>query len=321
MHESILLEHIYATNALLGKQVTIPPGDDMGAIQIGGEEVLITVDQLLDGVHFQLSKDPIGKIAKKAITRNLSDVAAMGGLPVAAVAAGCIPHNFRQEQAEILFDTMRNTAEKYQCPLIGGDIATGDQPLNISVTVMATMKGIPPMLRCGAQIGDVICVTGQLGGSQHSLDGYTHHLDFEPRLQVARMLATHHQHRPNCMIDLSDGLASDLAHLCRAASLSATVDEKLLPFSKTTALLADQGDHPKWKHAVSDGEDYELCFTMTPSHAEGLIANGIDGVPVTCIGMMEPSRGESIVRIRLPDKTYKDITDLGWQHIGQPEPS
>ena len=226
MRELDLLQHIYAANAALPAGVTIPPGDDMGAVTIGDAQVLITVDQVADGVHFDLKNSPLEKIARKAITRNLSDVAAMGAVPVAAVVAGCLPRGFGEANANALGDHMRAVARGFGCPLIGGDISMWDHPLLLSVTVLAETKGVDPLLRTGAREGDVICVTGALGGSLVTMPDetqprdsrgrreYTHHLDFEPRLNVARALASSAELRPRCMIDLSDGLAQDLPRLC-----------------------------------------------------------------------------------------------------------
>src|SRR5687768_12402279 len=128
MRERDLLGHIFDQNPRLPPGVTIPPGDDMGAVRIDGAEVLVTVDQAIDGVHFRLDYAPLELIGRKAMTRNLSDVAAMAALPVAAVAAAALPRSFTQKQADGLFDAMRATGEHSGCPLIGGDITVHDGP-------------------------------------------------------------------------------------------------------------------------------------------------------------------------------------------------
>src|SRR5690606_30452530 len=122
------------------------------------------------------------KVARKAITRNLSDVAAMAARPSGAVVAASLPRDFGEARANELFDHMRKTAEAFGCPLFGGDLAMWDHPLLLSVTVLAEPAETAPVLRSGAKVGDIIYVTGQLGGSLQNVAGRCHHLDFEPRL-------------------------------------------------------------------------------------------------------------------------------------------
>jgi len=315
MRELELLSHIYRSNPALPGTVTIPPGDDMGALTVGGGRALVTVDQLADGVHFDLTIHPLEKIGRKAITRNLSDVAAMAAKPVGAVAAACLPKGFGEERAKTLFDAMRATAESFDCPLIGGDISTWDQRLILTVTVFAEPDGIDPVLRSGAQVGDTVYVTGTLGGSLVTLDdppGYIHHLDFTPRIDLARKLAGDPKTRPHAMIDLSDGLGQDLTRLCERSGVSAQVDAQRLTISTAAHISAEKSGHPAWRLAVGDGEDYELCFTA-PS---GSMPDKIDGVPITAVGRILAKTASASVSVRLPDGTTTDVKDLGWEHQG-----
>lgn len=294
VRELELLRTIYAANRALPDTVTIPPGDDMGAIRVGDVTLLVTVDQVADGVHFDLEHAPLAGVGRKAVARNLSDVAAMAAKPVAAVAAGCLPRDFGKDRADQLFEAMRAAAAAHHCPLIGGDVAMWDGKLLLSVTVFAEPAGIEPVLRRGAKVGDGVFVTGELGRSLAT----GHHLTFEPRVSLARTLALSPATRPNCMIDLSDGLAKDLPHLCRAAGVGAVIDAAALP-------LRGDGD---WRNAVGDGEDYELLFT-----SDKLIPGNVGGVPVTRIG--EIVAGHDVV-IRLHDGTMRGVNDLGWEHHG-----
>lgn len=315
MRELELLSHIYRSNPTLPSAVSIPPGDDMGAISIGDSTVLVTVDQLADGVHFDLASTPLDKIARKAITRNLSDVAAMAAKPVGAVAAACLPRGFGEDQTKSLFDAMQSVAHGFKCPLIGGDISIWDQKLILTVTVFAEPAGHDPIRRSGAQVGDTVYVTGQLGGSLITLDDppdYTHHLDFTPRIDLACKLASDPDTRPHAMIDLSDGLGLDLPRICQQSGVGATIHADQLPISAGATIAAKRSGKAAWQHAMGDGEDYELCFTAPPD----TVPTEIDGVPITAIGAVtEQSTGPRVI-VLLPDGTRADTTGLGWEHTG-----
>ena len=312
VREEPLLQHIYVHAGDPTAAVTIPPGDDMGALRWGDETVLVAVDQLGDALHVQLETTPLEKIARKAMTRNLSDVAAMAARPRGAVVAAALPRDLGDTRATDLFDALRHAGEAFGCPLVGGDIAIWKAPLMLSVTVLAEPAGIEPVLRSNARIGDAIYVTGSLGGSLETVGGYTHHLDFEPRIELARLLAENPRTRPHCMIDLSDGLGRDLARICRASRVSALVDARILPISQAAHQAAQRSDQPPWYHAISDGEDYELLFTAPPE----VIPTALAGVHITRIGTIQRPRGEHgyEARLRLPDDALVDMGELGWEH-------
>ncbi len=315
MRELELLSHIYKANPALPGAVTIPPGDDMGAVVVGGVTLLVTVDQVADGVHFELENTPLQKIGRKAITRNLSDVAAMAGKPVGAVAAACLPKGFPEADAKTLFDAMRSTAEAFGCPLIGGDISSWDQRLILTVTVFAEPDGIEPVTRNTAKVGDAVYVTGALGGSLIEMDnppGYVHHLDFTPRISPARKLAGNPVTRPHAMIDLSDGLAQDLTRICERSGVRAQIECERLPASAAARLAAARSGQPVWRHALGDGEDYELCFTAPPD----VIPVQIDGVPITRVGqILRPGPGP-VVTLLQSGGAVTDAAGLGWEHTG-----
>lgn len=316
MRECDLLEHIYQANANLPKTVTIPPGDDMAAVRFCHMSALITVDQIADGVHFDSATTPIEKIGRKAITRNLSDVAAMAAVPVSAVVAACLPRHLGQAQTNKLFDAMRCVAESYECPLIGGDIAIWDRPLVLTVTVMASPEDIRPLLRSSATVGDMICVSGQLGGSLETIGDYTHHLDFEPRIALARALGANPDLELHAMIDLSDGLAKDLAHICRASGVGAEILVDHLPVSSAACAISRRDHRPPWEHALDDGEDYELCFTLS-SRSKSSLPRQVAGVEITPIGTIaqRDDADQPNVVVKLPDGSSLRLDpSLGWEH-------
>ncbi|MEM7625363.1 MAG: AIR synthase related protein [Planctomycetota bacterium] len=310
MRENDLLQHIYAANPGLATAfpgVTIPPGDDMGAIEFGGRTLLVAADQVINRVHFDLTRTPLEKIGRKAITRNLSDVAAMAARPAAAVAAVALPRGFGHDRAAALFDAMRLTGESFGCPLIGGDTAIHDGPLSISVTVLAEpWDGVEPVRRRGEdmqqlpRVGDAIYVTGELGNSFAT----GHHLDFTPRLELAKFLAENPATRPTAMMDLSDGLAQDLPRLVAHAELQARV----LPVREGTP-------EPRWHHAIGDGEDYELLFTAA---ADAPIPDAFgeddDAVLITRVGTVTDAGGIVVITPENQRVRLEDSGAGGWEH-------
>lgn len=335
VREMEILRGVFAANGRLPGTVTIPPGDDMGGMMVGDVELLVGVDQVIDGVHFDLATTSIAKVGRKAVTRNLSDVAAMGAVPVGMVASAQLPRGFASADADALCEAMRVTGEQYGCALIGGDVAVVDGKLAISVTVFAKMDdvcgnnkpqtagmagkntgekvrekvgasgGRRGVLRGGAKVGDGVYVTGVLGGSLITWAGVTPHLDFEPRLGVGRRLAGH----VHAMIDLSDGLATDLRHVCAMSGVGAQVWVDALPLRESVAGAVDG-----WQHALSDGEDYELCFCAEPETVTALIDDdgGIDGVRVTRIGTIVPASDD--IALVHQDGTIEKLTAHGWEH-------
>ena len=305
MREFELIRSIIAHNGSLPEQVMIPPGDDMAALRLGDTELLAAVDQVIEGVHFDRDSATLEQIGRKAVTRNLSDIAAMAARPLASLASVILPKGFAEDDAERLLRAIRETAAAYDAPLIGGDTAAAEAPLTLSVTVLAHADGVEPVRRTGANPGDAIYITGLLGGSLHPYGDKTHHLDFEPRIDLARTLASNPDTRPTAMIDLSDGLARDLPHLVRGAEIKA----HLLPVSAVARQIKARDGRPGWLHAVADGEDYELLFT---ANADAPIPKQIGGVPLTRVG--EVTDGEGILLIDGAERIH--LEGLGWEHHG-----
>ena len=317
VRESTLLEYICGHDRSWPPDVAIPPGDDLALVRIGDADVLMGTDQVADGIHFDLTDCPLALVARKALTRNLSDVAAMAARPVCAVAATMLPRTFEQAKAEELVDHLHRVAGVFHCPVVGGDVAIWDGPLQLSVTIIAEPDGITPVRRVGAQADDVICVSGRLGGSLETVDGAAHHLTFEPRIALARCLAGDAAMRPGCMIDLSDGLAIDLERLCTASGLGAEVAVERLPIAEAAHIAEKRDGRPAWEHAVGDGEDYELLFTLSPQQAEQLLPFVHDGVAVTDVGRMRGGASGISVGFHLDDGSVRGRDDLGWEHRGR----
>lgn len=258
MAESDLLAHIRGRSTDLAGlagafgEIVVGPGDDCAVIREPGSAgpeglLLIGVDQLVEGRHFEAGT-PIDLIARKAVARSVSDIAAMGGRPCWGLATGVLPDGFAQGNE--LFDAMARWARHWNCPLIGGDIAFGPGPLSLTVTVAGRMRpGSGPLLRSGARPGDELWLTGQVGGSFES--GW--HLRFEPRIDAG--LAAAACGTVHAAIDLSDGLGRDAARVGVASGVRLEFEAAGLPVNHRCA---------GWQQAVAEGEDYELLIACAP---------------------------------------------------------
>jgi thiamine-monophosphate kinase len=302
MRESDLLKHVYAMAGGPTPEVPIPPGDDMAMVQFHDRALLAAVDQVVDGRHVDTSRAPLDLVGRKAVTRSLSDVAAMAAKPVALMAAVTLPPDFGHDRATALFDAVRRTAQRYACPLVGGDIGffrDASSPLVCTVAVLAEPGPGGPVTRSGALAGDVIAVTGTLGGSLGP-DGLGRHLTFEPRLAEASTLAETLGRRLHAMIDISDGLGRDASHLAECSDVQIEIDAERIPCAEGV----------DWRRAMSDGEDYELCFA-----AAGEVPSQVGELPVAVVGRVRerPGPHDPRVVVRAGERIL-DGSSLGWEH-------
>lgn len=300
MGEFDLLRHVYTRNDALPAAAFIPPGDDMGALRLGGKSILAAVDQLIDGRHVVLERVGLAAAGRKAIARSVSDIAAMAAYPRAALVAVCLPEESSDADARTLFDGMAEAGRAFGTPLIGGDIARGPGPLSCSVTVLAEPGPAGIITRRGAQAGDGVYVTGELGGSLRP-DGTGHHLSFTPRVDAALELALTLGDRLHAMIDLSDGLGRDAGHLADGAGACITIEATAVPRRGDVDLEA----------AIGDGEDYELLFTAAGEVPE-TVSDGCGGIiPVTRIGTV--AAGPTGVRLHVAGD-LRDVSEAGFSH-------
>lgn len=300
MEEFAFIDWIRGQTRLDPSRVPVGPGDDCAVVRVGGESLLVTTDPCADGVHFRLAECGPRAAAAKVMKRNLSDIAAMGGEPIAAVAAVTLPRGFAEADAKELYLGLREAGDAFDCPVVGGDVSAWDHPLLLTVTMFGRPAGERPILRSDARPGDAICVTGTLGGTLAS----GHHLRFTPRVREAAALVRGFD--VHAMIDLSDGLASDLRHVCRESGVAAELDAAAVPVSPAAAGTADP-----LAAALTDGEDYELLFTLAADAAADLEARQPLGVPVRRIGRIVAGEGITLVR---PGGRREPLTASGWRH-------
>lgn len=258
--------------------VLVGPGDDTAVLRPPTGSLLVTTDMLLEGSCFRLAEAGPFRVGRKALAVNLSDIAAMAGVPTAAVVSVGLPREGGRELAEQLYLGMRKVADEFKVPLVGGDTNSWNGPLSISVTMLGEATSRGPVLRSGAKLGDWIMVTGPLGGSILG-----HHLDFMPRVREA--LRLHESADLHSMIDISDGLAKDLHHICEESNCGAVLNAEAIPISDAARRLARTDGISELDHALSDGEDFELVFTVSPEDGERLLSEQpVPGITVHHIG-------------------------------------
>jgi len=262
----------------VSRKVKVAIGDDTTVIQQDKQhDLLLTVDTSIDGIDFLLKEQPADKIAKKVLAQNLSDIAAMGGVPEYALISLGMPSDLPVKTVDLFYRGLCQMARRYQVSIVGGDMSRSRQ-FFASVTLSGRVARDKAVLRSGAKSGDWILVTGQLGGSILGS-----HLNFVPR--VKESLALTRRYKLNAMIDVSDGLVTDLGHLLKASGKGAVLRLDHIPIAPAARRLAQKSGETALKHALSDGEDFELLFTCAPSVARKLLkAKGGIQTRITHIG-------------------------------------
>jgi thiamine-monophosphate kinase len=282
-----------------GKGVRVGIGDDTAVlVGTGAKDLLFTTDMLIEGRHFRLSEATPAQIGRKALAVNLSDIAAMGGTPTHAVVSVGFPARTPLALAEGISKGMRVLAQKYRVNIVGGDTNRSDRVV-ISVALLGEAPKGGSVLRSGACPGDIVFVTGSLGGSYAS----KRHLTFDPRLAESHFLVK--RFRPTAMMDISDGLASDTRRLAKASGVDILLVEECVPRAPLVKSTA---------HALSDGEDFELLFTLSPRNAARLTLARPKGLaPFTPVGKV--LRGDGHVRLLRVDGSVTPLRETGFDHF------
>jgi thiamine-monophosphate kinase len=293
-------------------------GDDTAVLRAPAGTILFTADLLVDGVHFDLHLTGPEDLGWKAIAVNASDAAAMGGVPRRALVSLGLPSTVEVEWLESLYAGMRQCCNAFDMAIAGGDISRC-RCLVISVALLGNPAGRLVVQRNGARVGDAVCVTGVLGasaaglellrtGGSAGLDLIRAHLRPVPRVREAEVLR---RHLPSAMIDVSDGFAADLGHICDASGVGVVVDADRLPVFRSSGVDLRQAPLDL---ALAGGEDYELCFTIPAKRAEEAAAavTGATGTPVAIVGeVVEADRGRRLVR----GGVEGDLGAAGWDHL------
>jgi thiamine-monophosphate kinase len=318
--EDKLVESIVEALAPKGApNLALGVGDDAALLRPRpGYEIILTCDWFLEGSHFLRGKHSPDSVGWKCLARAVSDIAAMGGQPKCFLLSLALPQTLTGGWLNQFLAGLRRAARSFSCPPAGGDTTRCDEIL-ISVTVIGEVRAGEAILRSGAKPRDLIFVTGRLGEAELGLrslrSGRTlsgrgdlsikKHLYPEPRLALGQWLAR--RRVATSMMDLSDGLSSDLSRLCAASRVGARIAIGKIPKAKVLG-----GKTPKHldatELALHGGDDYELLFTVRPSRARGLPAT-FGGIPLTCIG--EITRERRLMRVG-PGEREETLTVRGW---------
>ncbi|MCE5186283.1 MAG: thiamine-phosphate kinase [Planctomycetaceae bacterium] len=304
MNKEDLITSWYAEQTKVDASIIpITIGDDMAQVRAGVDgTLLITTDMLLDGVHFDLASCTLEQAGYKAMAASLSDCAAMATVPVCAVGATALPAYFTANELKELHKGTSRASQMFNCPVIGGDITKwrhADGRFAVAITMLSRVSGWhEPVRRSGARPGDIVCVTGTLGGS---LLGK--HLSFTPRVNEA--LAITKAAKLNSMMDISDGLSTDLSRICTQSAVGAILEAHQIPQSKAVRKLADP-----LGSALHDGEDFELLFTLSEDEYRKLPK--LETTSITRIGVITEKLG---LHIRMSACGLMPLEPQGFDHL------
>lgn len=292
--------------------VVVGVGDDCAVVRPSAdslEDWVFTSDPVIEGRHVEPSTDP-GAIGHKAIARALSDLAAMGAEPRWAVVNVTAPPEYPMARLEAVYAGLRSTASRFGLSIVGGDVAQS-APLSLHVFACGALPRGSACLRSAVQPGDLLYVTGRLGGS-----GAGGHLTFTPRVTEGRWL----RDRVNAMIDISDGLASELRHLATASTVELRVENARIPLALPHPETPPRPGHDTTPldHALHDGEDFELLFSLPNSAAAALERDWPPGFPLlTRIGAAAAAAAGGRVLLIAADGAESELTSGGYRHFGK----
>jgi thiamine-monophosphate kinase len=297
-------------------------GDDCAVLRLRpGQETLVTTDFSLEGIHFRRDWHPPESVGHRCLTRGLSDIAAMGGEPVAAFLSLALPRDLPQSWVRAFFRGFVSLAERFKVVLAGGDTAESPDGILADIIVVGSAPRGKSVLRSGAKPGDRVFVSGELGGSAAAVArmqgqtasraknkklnprDYPRHFYPEPRIELGRILRK--KGLASAMIDTSDGLSTDLAHLCEESGVGAELDAALIP----RARVGKPSREVELDLALHGGEDYELLFTVPESKR---MPAQIAGATVTQIGRITRRRR---LFLRAEPNVTRELEPRGWEHF------
>lgn len=292
-------------------------GDDCAVLRVPrGHQMLVTTDFSLEGIHFRRDWHPAEVVGYRCLARGLSDIAAMGGQPVAAFLSLALPRNLSQAWVRQFMHGLIRLAQQFGVTLAGGDTAESQNGILADIIVVGTVPKGESVLRSGARAGDFVYVSGKLGGSEAAVARmrrepkrklnqreYPQHFFPQPRIELGRVLRE--RNLASAMIDISDGLSTDLAHICEESGVGAEIQAELIP----RAVIGRPLRLVSLQLALHGGEDYELLFTAPPGKR---IPSRIAGTPITQIGRITRARK---ILLMSQDGAGHELELRGWEHF------
>ncbi len=327
-----LIDHLTKNIVLRNSSSIKGVGDDAAVIENKNKLTLVSTDLLVEGVHFDLTYTPLKHLGYKAAAVNISDIVAMNGVAKQLIIGISVSNRFSVEAIEELYEGIRQACQVYNVDLVGGDTTSSVKGLFLSITVIGEVDKEDVVYRDTAKAGDLVCVTGDLGAAymgllflerekaefkgnpdmQPDLEGHDYILERqlkpEPRTDIIRALKEI-KVRPTAMIDISDGLGSEIMHICKGSGLGCRIYEDKIPMDPAMVSMAVEFGIGPWTAALNGGEDYELLFTIDRKDFEK-----VKNIPsVSIIGhLMEKSEGIYLVT---NDGTLVEIKAQGWDAL------
>jgi thiamine-monophosphate kinase len=327
-----LIEHLTRNIELQNASSVLGVGDDAAVIDAFGKQTVITTDLLVEGVHFDLIYTPLKHLGYKSVVVNLSDIYAMNAIPTQILLSLGISNRFSLEALDEFYEGVYAACEKYGVDLVGGDTTSSQKGFIISATAIGEVAPDQYIKRSTAQKGDLLCVSGDLGAAylgllflerekkiflespqvQPDLEGESYVigrlLKPEARKEVIEFFSSSGI-RPSAMMDISDGLSSELLHICNQSNLGCVIYEDKIPIAEEMRKAAFKFEIDPTACALSGGEDYELVFTIPQTDHEKLVLNE----DISVIGYMtDPEEGAHIIT---KGGSKHIITAQGWNHL------
>jgi thiamine-monophosphate kinase len=312
-----LIKHLVAPFTLNNEESITGPGDDAAVLQFKNKQVVITTDLLIEGIHFDLMYTPLKHLGYKSVIVNLSDIYAMNAKPKQITVSIGVSNRFSVEALEELYAGIKHACEKYKVDLVGGDTTSSQKGLIISVTATGTVDPEKYVLRSTSKEGDLLCVSGDLGAAylglqflerekrifledpniQPDLENQAYLIGRQLKPEARKDIIEYFEKNdliPTSMIDISDGLSSEILHLCDQSGLGCNLYEEKIPISEEAREAAFKFNLDPTMCALSGGEDYELLFTISQDDYDKLK----DNIHFSVIGYMTALHEPAVIITR-----------------------
>ncbi len=326
-----LIAHLTQEFQLLNANSLLGIGDDAAVIDFEGYQTLISTDLLVENIHFDLVYTPLQHVGYKAVATGISDIYAMNGRPTQITVAMAVSNRYSVEALREIYGGIRRACEFYGVDLVGGDTTSSVRGLTLAVTTLGIAKKEQIVRRSGAKVGDLICASGDFGAAylglqllerekqvfeaqptmQPQLEGKNYLLSRilkpEARKDIIEFLQKN-DILPTAMIDVSDGISSEINHICKASNVGALIEEALVPIAQEARLQAIEFNIDPITCALHGGEDYELLFTINPKDAEKIRFSN----EISIIGEILPAQDG--IKLETKGGNFYNLTAQGFKH-------